>query len=124
MCIIVSLCGCSQQTDVTSSTAPVELSSSDTTVRDDSKTITTEYDNELVIQIIENKDVGEEFIDVDMKFFEFTLPNQDKPCAIIGANIKTKKLCIKRFDSTEFKKIVWITGDGGTTYNESNYLMF
>lgn len=73
---------------------------------------------------IENKDVGDEFVDADLAFFEFTLPNEKEPCAIIGANVKADKLCIKRSDSNEFKKIVWITGDGGTTYNESDHLMF
>ena len=62
LCFIVSLCGCSQQTNDTSSTAPVTPNSShesttqepsNTPLRDDSKTITTEYD-EFVIQIIEN----------------------------------------------------------------------
>ena len=73
---------------------------------------------------IENKDVGEELVDTDLIFFEFTLPNEDKPCAIIGANVKLEKLCIKKSDSNEFRKIVLITGDGGTTYNESDHLMF
>ena len=73
---------------------------------------------------IENKDVDEELVDTDLIFFEFTLPGEDKPCAIIGANVKADKLCIKRSDSNEFRKIVSITGDGGTSYNESDHLMF
>lgn len=73
---------------------------------------------------LENIDVGEEFVDTDLIFFEFTLPGEDKPCAIIGANAKLEKLCIKKSDSNEFRKIVSITGDGGTTYNESGHLMF